>query len=32
MSTRKLITYGALAVGAYLLWTKVLNKPATPTA
>jgi hypothetical protein len=30
MSTKKLLTYGAIAVAAYLVWTKVLNKPATP--
>lgn len=27
MSTKKLITYGAIAVAAYLIWTKVLNAP-----
>lgn len=31
MSTKKMLTIAALAVGGYLLYTKVLKKPATTT-
>jgi hypothetical protein len=31
MSTKKLLIVAALAVGGYLLYTRVLNKPAAAT-